>query len=452
MLLYPYHYFAIWRRCCALFAVLILLTGCSENLDALQDIKHNGKLVVLIINSPSAYYYDRDDQLAGPEYEMTQSFAKHLGVNVEYKAYDSTRQILAAMQRGEGHIAAAGLTVNDNRKKQFDFGPAYQTLQEKLICHRHEKDIKDVSDLESLEVVVSGDSSYIETLKKYPGINWRVDDKNNTQYLLNAVANKNIQCTVSDTTLFYIERRYHTELEDMFTLSDNSELAWMVQQGEYRLQKVMDNWFDEYKVAELQAMLDRYYGYVEIFDYVDTHKFLRRVNTRFNKYKKYFVDAANKNDIEPALLAAQSYQESHWDPKAISPTGVRGIMMLTLPVARSLGVKSRLNAKQNIYAGAEFHAKMRKMVAHVAEPDRTWLTLAAYNVGRGHFRDAQSLAQQLGKDPDKWNDMKEVLPLLADKKYYKKLRYGYARGNEPVTYVNRIRNYEKLLHRHFEEI
>ena len=197
--------------------------------------------------------------------------------------------------------------------------------------------------------------------------------------------------------------------------------------------------------------LDKYYGYVEVFDYVDIHKFLKRVDTRLKQYSHFFIDAAIQNGIEPSILAAQSYQESHWDRKAKSPTGVRGIMMLTQPVAKSLGVTNRLHAEQNIYAGAKFHAKMKKMVEHVEEPDRTWLALAAYNIGRGHFRDAQKLARKLGKDPDKWVEMKEVLPLLSEKKYYKDLRYGYARGSEPVSYVTRIRSYNELLHDHFAD-
>jgi len=123
--------------------------------------------------------------------------------------------------------------------------------------------------------------------------------------------------------------------------------------------------------------------------------------------------------------------------------------MLTQPVAKSLGVTNRLHAEQNIYAGAKFQAKMKKMVANVDEPDRSWLALSAYNVGRGHFRDAQSLARKLNKNPDRWSEMKEILPLLGQKKYYKDLRYGYARGSEPVRYVTRIRNYDELLHQHF---
>lgn len=420
--------------------------------DDLSKILETGKLVVLTVNSPSSYYYDRDEQLAGPEYDMTQSFAQHLGVQAVYRDFDTTEQVIAALRSGAGHIAAAGLTVNEQRARDFDFGPSYQTLQEKLVCRRDGPTVRNIEDMAALEIEVAAASSYVDTLESLPGIKFTESSERNTQAILLAVAENRLQCTLVDSTLFAIERRYHTELDNKFTLVDDSQLAWMLNKGNDDLIASINDWFKNYKQDELGQMLDRYYGYVEIFDYVDTHKFLKRVDTRLKNYKKYFIDAARKNGIDPALLAAQSYQESHWNPRAKSPTGVRGIMMLTLPVAKSLGVKSRLDAKENIYAGARFLAKMQKMVEHVEEPDRTWLALAAYNVGRGHFRDAQSLARKLGKDPDKWSDMKDVLPLLSEKKYYKDLRYGYARGNEPVTYVTRIRNYEKLLHRHFDGI
>jgi membrane-bound lytic murein transglycosylase F len=247
-----------------------------------------------------------------------------------------------------------------------------------------------------------------------------------------------------------LERRYHTEIQKKYVFAEGSELAWMINKNNDRLKRAISDWFEQYKDDyELANVMEKYYGYVGTFDYVDTHRFLDRVQTRLPKYKDFFIDAANKNNLQPSLLAAQSYQESHWDRKAKSPTGVRGIMMLTQPVAKSLGVTNRLDAEQNIYAGAKFQAKMKKMVEDVSEPDRSWLALAAYNVGRGHFRDAQSLARKMNKNPDRWAEMKEILPLLSKKEFYKDLRYGYARGKEPVLYVTRIRNYDGLLLRHF---
>ncbi|MCP4392623.1 MAG: membrane-bound lytic murein transglycosylase MltF, partial [Gammaproteobacteria bacterium] len=75
-----------------------------------------------------------------------------------------------------------------------------------------------------------------------------------------------------------------------------------------------------------------------------------------------------------------------------------------------------------------------------------WFALAAYNVGMEHLRDARELERDLDLDPDSWIDLKGVLPLLSQKKYYKNLNYGYARGAEPVTYVRQIRNYQNILH------
>ena len=416
----------------------------------LDEIKQRGKLTVLTINLPSTYYYDRDDKLSGPEYDMTKSFAESLQVEVEYKVFDTTQAVIEALRKNEGDIAAAGLTVNDARKSEFDFGPVYQTTNEYLVCHRSKKNIKNKDELKGLEIIVAAESSYIESIKSYPEMSWTESQDFNTEDLLAQVAEKKIECTISDSTLYMLERRYHTEIQKKYVFAEGSELAWMLNKNNDRLKRAISDWFEQYKDDyELAHVMEKYYGYVGTFDYVDTHRFLDRVQTRLPKYKDFFIDAANKNNLQPSLLAAQSYQESHWDRKAKSPTGVRGIMMLTQPVAKSLGVTNRLDAEQNIYAGAKFQAKMKKMLEEVSEPDRSWLALAAYNVGRGHFRDAQSLARKMNKNPDRWAEMKEILPLLSKKEFYKDLRYGYARGNEPVLYVTRIRNYDGLLLKHF---
>lgn len=422
----------------------------KSEMPLLEKIRKSGKLTVLTTNLPTTYYYDRDNNLAGPEFDMTQAFAKSLQVDVEYKVYDSTIEVLNALRDGEGDVASAGLTVTGSRRKEFDFGPVYQEVNEFLVCHRSKRNIKKSEELSNIDVVVTAASSYIDSLKLYPNMSWTVLNDINTEDLLAQVARKKIECTISDSTLYSIERRYHIEIQKTYTLAKKSQLAWMLNKNNGELLSALNDWFDQYRDDyDLAYTLEKYYGYVEVFDYVDTHKFLKRVKTRLPQYKDFFIDAANKNGIEPSLLAAQSYQESHWNRKAKSPTGVRGIMMLTQPVAKSMGVTNRLHAKQNIYAGAKFQAKMKKMVEHVNEPDRTWLALAAYNIGRGHFRDAQYLARKLNKNPDRWAEMKEVLPLLSQKKYFKNLRYGYARGNEPVRYVTRIRNYDQLLQRHF---
>ncbi|WP_294967121.1 transglycosylase SLT domain-containing protein, partial [Sulfurimonas sp.] len=146
------------------------------------------------------------------------------------------------------------------------------------------------------------------------------------------------------------------------------------------------------------------------------------------------------------LLAAQSYQESHWNPKAKSYTGVRGMMMLTQATAKQVGVKNRLNAKESIEGGAKYLSRIEKRLPPEIKGKNRWaFTLAAYNVGMGHIHDAQILARKLNKDPYLWTDMKKVLPLLSQKKYYKSLKNGYARGNEPVKYVESILYYLDII-------
>ena len=430
--------------------VISLLSACSSEISTLDKIKQRGTLIVLTTNRATTYHYDRDNNLSGPEYDMTADFAKNLGVAVEYKVYNSTNDVIVALRNHEGDIAAAGLTITPARQNEFDFGPVYQETEEYLVCHRKHARIKNREDMKGINVTIAAGTSFIKTMANYPELSLTVSDQHDTAELLAQVATKEIECTVSDSTLYSIERRYLTNLMNKYTLAKATKLAWMLNTDCQDLQDAINTWFATFKEnGQLNEMLNKYYGFVEIFDYVDTHKFLRRIKTRLPPYKNFFLEAAKKNNISPSLLAAQSYQESHWNRKAKSPTGVRGLMMLTQPVAKSLGVTNRLHASQNIFAGAKFHAKMKKMVGQIAEPDRTWLALAAYNIGRGHFQDAQKLARKMGKDSNKWHEIKEILPLLAKKQYYKDLRYGYARGNEPVQYVMRIRGYNELLHDYF---
>jgi membrane-bound lytic murein transglycosylase F len=441
-----------------IFGLYVSLCSCSDppwNDDLFDRIIQKNELVILTTNQPTTYYIDREDKPAGPEYDMTRSFAKALGVETRYIELDSTEAVIEALRSGEGDIAAAGLTVTSAREAEFDFGPTYMDINEYLVCHRDAAFVNNIEDLKGLEIVIPSATSYTDTLyKHFPGIDWGLSDSLITPNLLEKVRSKEIECTISDSTIFDINRRYYPEISAKFTLSKGAQLAWMYAKNNPRLDGAIRKWFSEYMDSGAYARnVEKYYGHIDVFDYVDIQKFKRRIKSRLPKYKDWFIEAAKQNGISPALLAAQSYQESHWNPKAKSPTGVRGIMMLTQPVAKSLGVTSRLDAKQNIFAGAKYHAKMKNMFDdEVTEPDRTWMALAAYNVGRGHFRDAQALAVKLGKNPNLWIDMKDILPLLSDKQYYKDLKYGYARGNEPVQYVTRIRDYDDILVQYFKEL
>lgn len=177
------------------------------------------------------------------------------------------------------------------------------------------------------------------------------------------------------------------------------------------------------------------------------------MKSRLPKYEKYFKEAATRFEIPWTLLASVSYQESHWNAKAKSFTGVRGLMMLTRRTAKMLGIKNRLNPKQSIIGGTRHLKQMIKFVPKGVEGEnRLKFALAAYNIGMGHIRDAQKLAKKLGLNQNVWSDLKIVLPLLSQKKYYRTLKFGYARGAEPVKYVESIYNYKDILDKQNEEL
>ena len=174
--------------------------------------------------------------------------------------------------------------------------------------------------------------------------------------------------------------------------------------------------------------------------------FLRHIETRLPYYREEFQQAEKKTGVPWTLLASVAYQESKWNRHAVSPTGVRGLMMLTRSTANDLGIQNRLDPVKSIFGGARYLSSLHKRgPSEIRMPDRMFVALAAYNVGFGHVKDARVLAERLGKDSTKWDDLKEVLPLLSQKEYYEDLPHRYARGSEPVQYVKRIRAYRKIL-------
>jgi membrane-bound lytic murein transglycosylase F len=202
-------------------------------------------------------------------------------------------------------------------------------------------------------------------------------------------------------------------------------------------------------IARLQ---DRYLGHTRDFDYVGTLTFERQIESRLPEFEGYFREQAEITGLDWRLLAAVAYQESHWRRNAVSPTGVKGIMMVTLATAGDMGIENRLDPAQSIQAGSQYLASLnRRMPQRIQEPDRTWMALASYNVGAGHLEDARIITETLDDDPDSWIDVRQHLPKLALKEWHPYTRYGYARGHEPVVYVANIRRYYNVLQRAFPE-
>jgi membrane-bound lytic murein transglycosylase F len=438
------------RYLCTLLFI-VLLVGCSEPTPLLEQIKEDGELVVVTRNSATTYYEGRDGP-AGIEYELVRMFADELGVKVHFIIPDNFDEILPMIERQKAHFAAAGLTVTEKRKSLVKFAPAYQEITQQLIFRNGSRKPKNLADTDGGIFEIIAGSSHEEELErqksKIPELQWVSRRGLESEELLYLVREQVIDYTVADSNEAALSRRFYPELLIAFNLTKPEKLAWAFPHSEdTSLYDAASDFMQRMeKEGRLKDLIERYYGYVKRLGFVDTNTFKNHVLRRLPLYLSYFKEAEAATGIDWKLLAAMGYQESHWDRYAVSPTGVRGIMMLTEATAKLINVSDRTDPHQSIMGGARYFQMIEEqMPERIENPDRLWLALAAYNVGIGHLEDARILTQQAGGNPDKWVDLKRYLPLLSKPKYYKTVKHGYARGREPVSYVDNIRNYYNLL-------
>ncbi|TPH16732.1 membrane-bound lytic murein transglycosylase MltF [Litorilituus lipolyticus] len=438
-------------RATALIPLLCLtLVSCKDKTESpsLSRILQRGYINVGTLFGPTNYYV-KADGFAGFEYELAKKYADTLQVELRIIPSYSLDELFIKLNTGEVDLLAAGLAITDKRLKRFRFAPTYETVSQKLVFKQGKTRPRKVADLTGSLMVTSG-SSYVENLDKlkleYSELSWQETAEYDSEELLEKVLNGEIDYTIIDSNSLAVNRRYYPEISIGFSINKPEELAWMVSKNSADdiLASLIEFFGKVHHDGTLLALDDKYYGHIETFDYVDTRTYIKAVEKKLPTYQPLFEKYAQ--DIDWRLLAAISYQESHWRPHARSHTGVRGMMMLTLATAKQMGIKSRLDAEQSIKGGAKYFKRMiDKMPDRIPAPDRIWFALASYNVGFGHLNDARIITQRQGGDPDRWVEVKKRLPLLQQKKFYKKTKYGYARGEEPVRYVENIRRYYDTL-------
>ncbi len=428
-----------------------MLLACSRPTPLLDQIKQDGELVVITRNSPTTYY-EGAEGFTGLEHDLVQLFAKKLGVAPRFVIPDSFTDILPAISRKEAHFAAAGLTITKARESLVRFGLPYQEITQQLIYRTGTYRPRKITDIFGSTLEIMAGSSHEEELNRlkleHPALDWEARDDVESDELLYLLKEQVIDYTIADSNEAALNQRYYPELKPAIDLTDPQSLAWAFPHSEdSSLYDAALKFFKRIKEdGTLKSLIERHYGHIEKLNFVDKRTFKRHTASRLPKYKALFKKAALENDFDWMLLAAIGYQESHWNPRAKSPTGVRGIMMLTLVTAKQLNIKSRLDPAESIQGGARYIKMMEKKIPKkIANPDRLWMTLASYNIGFGHLEDARKLTQKNGGNPNKWADVKQTLPLLSKKKWYKKTRHGYARGREAVAYVDSIRSYYEIL-------
>ena len=415
-----------------------------------EQIRLLGVLKVATRNSPMAYYQGASGP-EGPEYELAAGFARRLGVKPQFRFAASGTAALDYVLRNRAHIAAAGIIASEPRRELALFGPVYQRIDQHIVYRVQDPPPESPRDLIGKRIEVIRNSTHAASLARLalelPQLRFIEVDDADQQELFARVAHGAADLTVADSTEFTLGRRFFPELRPAFKLAESEPIAWAVAPRSTDLLPLIKRHFDELEASgRLAKILTRNEGSLSRFRRVDAPAFVSAVRERLPRYQAWFEEASAETGIDWRLLAAIGYQESRWDEAAVSPTGVRGLMMLTAETALRVKVSDRTDARSSILGGARYVALVKGTIPdRIPEPDRTWLALAAYNIGYGHLEDARVLAQSAGGDPDSWTAVRDKLPLLAQERWYTQARRGYARGWEPVGFVRNVQTYLDIL-------
>ncbi|MER1450206.1 membrane-bound lytic murein transglycosylase MltF [Enterobacter hormaechei] len=419
--------------------------GKAEN--RIAAIQERGELRVSTLSSP-LIYDDINGKTIGLDYELAQLFADYLGVKLKVTVRQNINQLFDDLDHDRADILAAGLVYNSERSKNYQPGPTYYSVSQQVVYRVGSLRPRSLADITDQQLTIAPGHVVIDDLralkeKKYPNLSWTVDPKLGTTELLEQVKDKKLAYTIADSVAISLFQRVHPEIAVALDVTDEQPVTWFTQlDDDQTVSAAMLDFFNSINEDGALARLEeKYLGHGDDFDYVDTRTFLRAVDSVLPDLQPLFEKYAE--EIDWKLLAAISYQESHWDAQATSPTGVRGLMMLTKNTAQSLGISDRTDAEQSISGGAQYlQDMMAKVPETVPEGERIWFALAAYNMGYAHMLDARSLTAKTKGNPDSWSDVKQRLPLLSQKQWYQKLTYGYARGHEAYAYVENIRKYQ----------
>lgn len=449
-----FNYFILINLVCLLLffvflSVLIHHKELGSDLTRLERVKKSGVLRLITNNSINTYYY-YDGQPTGFEYDLALEFSRFLNVDLDIVT-PGWNNMFAYLEEGKGDFIASGLAITRERLEKVNFSIPYMTIQQHIVHHNLVFGPKTVEDLAFRTIHVRRGTSYHSRLEeiKQSGVplNYILHDNIPTEELIRMVHDREIQFTVADNNIAYLNQRYYPDIRIGIALQEKESLAWAVNKNDSQMLEQINKFFlYANETGILKQISDKYYANIKESDPFDLNQFHQRIKTRLPKYKEMIIKEAIKYNFDWRLLAAVVYQESHFNPNARSFTNVRGLMQVTSVTAEEMGIANRLKPSQSIKAGIKYLDKMMKKFDYLDdEYERILFGLASYNIGYGHVTDAIHLARKMGLDENKWQNLKKVLPLLSKSKYYKKTKYGYARGWEPVQYVERILTYFDIL-------
>ncbi len=417
---------------------------------ALQEIRTRGTLRVATLNLPTCYYLGAQGP-EGLEYQLAGAYARALGVRLEMYPVANERALQDELAAGRADIAAAALTYSSDWAHSGEPAHPYTLVPQLVVYQRGGVRPRDTLQLESARIAVRAGSPQERILQRLqrtvaPSLSWEQTAPVSADPIED-VDSGQADYAITDEREFSFAHHLYPKVLVGFALGEQRPLQWIVRRNAADLLRSVDEFFGALaRSGRLPQLVQESSGDTRPFAFEESREFQMHVNERLPRYRALFEAAGAQTGLDWRLLAAVGYQESKWDALAASGEGAVGVMMLTADTAQAMGIRDRTNPEQSIAAGARYLAQVRAMIPErIAEPDRTWLTVAAYNVGFGHLEDARIIAQARGRNPDSWADVREQLPLLAQPRWFARAKRGYARGWEPVQFVDRIQRFLTLL-------
>lgn len=445
------HYFYLKKQWLLLLIVLLILTFTSpwQSRDSWQKIKERGYIHYGTRTSLLSYF-DNGEDLIGVEYQLLKRFSKEHGLTLKVSTFRNNQAMFNALDQQEIDIAGGHLSVTHSRQKDYLFSHPIDESHVNLVTHLRFKDIEQMSELNQANGRVTSFSSNQEFLDEHPEFNLEkmsIDKQSSLFELIKMVSLKEIDFTLADSSIVSIYQQFIPGLYTPIQLTPSIDVAWMLKPESQSILNHLNPFINQrVEAGDIKDLKLQLSAYIPEISTANTITFLDYLYSRWPKIMSKVKQVSETLNFDYLLLGAISYQESHWNPKAVSPTGVKGLMMLTRRAAKDVGVTDRTDALQSLQGGAAYFQKMfAKIPERIEEPDRILFALAAYNVGYGHLEDARILTQRNGKNPDLWQDVSLFLPELNNPIVAQNLKHGMADGKTAVMYVENIMTYKQLL-------
>ncbi|WP_347330339.1 transporter substrate-binding domain-containing protein [Marinimicrobium locisalis] len=419
----------------------------DDHTEDLQGILERKVLRVITRNNAATYYLYRG-KLVGFEYELAKRFADSLGVRLQMVVPDSHDEMIPMLREGKGDLVAAFMTRTDDRAEEVAFSRPYHYATETVVGQARETELESAEALAGRTLHLRRSSSYWDTAEalRKKGIDVELEavpDTMETEQIIDRVADGDFDLTIADSHILRSELTWRDDVTGLLSLGEPISHSWAVRQNNPRLLEAINSfWNKEYRGLHYNIFYKRYF---EDHSRIKAHR-EGRVDLGEGKGLSRWDDLAKaygeQYDFDWRLILAQMYQESEFDPDAVSWVGAEGLMQVMPRTAKELGLYPMDNPKISVHAGVKYMEWLRyRFPERLPVEQQMWFSLAAYNAGVGHVRDARRLADQKGWDPDQWfNHVERAMLLLSQKKYYQHARFGFVRGQEPVNYVRHIRD------------